>query len=347
MKVFSRLLICVAIVLPLLAQEAEIVPNENLVAEGIPKIPASLAEAVDRYSNFRAAGFCSWHPVQRAMLIVTRFADTAQVHQVKFPGGARTQLTFFPDRISSGIQYEPVKGDSFIFLKDVGGGEFYQLYRDDLASGEITLLTDGKSRNTGPRWAYQGDRIAYGSTKRNGTDVDIWTVNASDPTSARMVSQLEGGGWEVSDWSPDGTKLLAINGVSVTESYVWIIDVASGQKELLIPKAGAETVAYSNARFAKDGKGVFMTTDRGSEFQRLVFLDLISKKVDVLTPDLNWDVDEFDLAEDGRHIAFEANEDGISVLHVLDTGSRKEVPVPKLPIGVLWGVHWHKNGHEL
>src|SRR5258707_7903887 len=199
------------------AQSGEVAPNENLVVEGVPKIPAALAEAVGRYSEFRSADFTSWHPTKREMLIETRFADTAQVHQVKFPGGARTQITFFPDRIA-GAEYQPANGDSFLFVKDVGGGEFFQLYRYDFAAGDITLLTDGKSRNTGPRWSYQGDRVAYGSTKRTGSDVDIWVVNAADPASARMVSQMEGGGWEVSDWSPDGKQLLATNGVSAAES---------------------------------------------------------------------------------------------------------------------------------
>src|SRR5216684_730474 len=98
----------------LLAQSDEVVPNENLVAEGIPKIPASIAEAAGRYGEFRSADFTSWHPTKREMLIETRFADTAQVHQVKFPGGARTQLTFFPDRVGNPI-YKPVKGESFLF----------------------------------------------------------------------------------------------------------------------------------------------------------------------------------------------------------------------------------------
>ena len=98
------------------------------VVEGIPKIPSSLAESVGRYGEFRSADFSSWHPTRREMLIETRFADTAQVHQVKFPGGARFQLTFFPDRVGNPI-YEPVKGESFLFTKDVGGGEFFQLYR--------------------------------------------------------------------------------------------------------------------------------------------------------------------------------------------------------------------------
>jgi dipeptidyl aminopeptidase/acylaminoacyl peptidase len=327
------------------AQTGEITPNENLVAEGIPKIPASLAESVARYSEFRSAGFSSWNPMKREMLIITRFADTSQVHQVKFPGGDRSQLTFFPDRVS-GAAYEPTKGETFLFVKDVGGGEFFQIYLYELNTGDIRLLTDGKARNTSPRWSYQGDRIAYGSTKRTGSDVDIWTVSANDPASARMIGQMEGGGWEVADWSPDGKQLLLLNGVSAAESYVWLLDIASGHNELLTPK-GSETVSYGNARFSKDGKGVYMTSDADSEFQRLVYLDLASHKTNVLTPSLQWDVGEFDLSKDGRWIAFEANEDGVSKLHILDTKSAKEVAAPKIPVGVIGGIEWRDHSREL
>src|SRR5579871_745763 len=344
-------LLWIALVLSLLAsagvaQSGEIAPNENLVAEGIPKISASLAETVGHYSESRAAGFASWHPTRREMLIETRFADTFQVHQVKFPGGARTQLTFFPDRVS-GVSYQPVDGHCAVLEKDIGGGEFFQFYRLDFDSGDFTLLTDGKSRNTDPHWSYQGDRIAYGSTKRNGNDVDIWVVNVNDPASARMVAPMDGGGWAVLDWSQDAKQLLVLNYISAAESYVWLVDVDTGKKELLTPKTGQDTVAYGSARFAKDGKGVYLSSDQDSEFQRLLYMDLASRKNRVLTPDLKWDVDEFALSQDGRWIAFVGNEDGISVLHVLDTKSNKEVPVPKLPVGVIGSVEWRKNSREI
>ena len=324
------------------AQSDDIAPNENLVVEGIPKIPAAIAETAGRYAEFRADVFESWHPTKREMLIETRFGDTYQVHQVKFPGGARTQLTFFPDRVAN-ANYQPVPGDSFLFVKDIRGAEFFQIYCYDLATGNITLLTDGKSRNVSPHWSYQGDRIAYGSTKRTGNDVDIWVVRANDPASARMVAQMDGGGWAVSDWSPDGKQLLAINDISAAESYVWLIDVDSGKKELLTPKSRAEAVANRNARFAKDGKGVFFTSDENSEFQRLVYLDLASHKTRVLIPTLKWDVDEFDLSKNGKLIAFETNEDGLSALHVFDVEANKELSVPKLPSGVAFNIKWRDN----
>ena len=79
------------------ADPAVITPNENLVVEGVPKIPASIADDALRYTESRGAFFTSWHPKRREMLIVTRFGNTNQVHVVKAPGGARTQLTFVPD----------------------------------------------------------------------------------------------------------------------------------------------------------------------------------------------------------------------------------------------------------
>jgi dipeptidyl aminopeptidase/acylaminoacyl peptidase len=346
MRRFSHLVAVLFLSVLVVAQSDEIVPNENLVAEGIPKIPATLADSVGRYSEFRTAGFASWHPTRREMLIETRFADTYQVHLVKFPGGARRQLTFFPDRIA-GAEFQPGKGDSFLFSKDVGGGEFFQLYLYDLKTGDIKLLTDGKSRNTDPRWSYSGDRIAYGSTKRTGNDVDIWVVRPSDPSSARMVAQMDGGGWGVSDWSPDGKQLLVTNEISAAESYVWLVDVASGKKELLTPKTGSETAFHGNARFAKDGKGMYMTSDEDSEFQRLVYMDLSSHKTTVLTPSLQWDVEDLDISQDGQRIAFEANEDGLSKLHVLDTKTGKEVSVPTLPLGVFYGLQWRNGSREL
>ena len=328
------------------AQNGEIVPNENLVVEGVPKIPASLAEAVDRYTNFRGASLQSWDPVKREMLITTRFADTNQVHHVAMPGGARTQLTFYPDSVAS-AQYPPNKDSFFVFSKDIGGGEFFQLYRYDVGTEDVTLLTDGKSRNTGAVWSDAGDKLAYASTRRTGNDVDLYVVDPADPKSDHMLAKLDGGGWGVEDWSPDGKKLLVIDEISANQSSLWMFDAESGEKNLLTPQARIGTVSYSGGQFSKDGKGVFTTSDRDSEFHRLVYIDLATKEPTYLTTQIPWDVEEFDLSHDGKTIAFVTNEDGFGVLHLLDTKTRKERPVPSLPKGIISGARWHRNSRDV
>jgi dipeptidyl aminopeptidase/acylaminoacyl peptidase len=321
-------------------------PGDNLVVEGIPPIPVAIAEQANRYTEVRSAGFSSWHPLRREMLITTRFGDAAQVHSVKMPGGARTQLTFFPDRVS-GATYEPTKGDYFVFSKDVGGGEWFQLYRYDIASGDITLLTDGKSRNLGALFSHAGDRLVYTSTRRNNKDTDVWIMNPADPKSDRMLLQLEGGGWRPQSWSANDNQLLLLEEISVNESYLWLVDVATGQKKLLTPKGGPAKIAYAEAIFAKDGRGLFVVTDKDSEFQRLAYVDLPTLEHTYLTSDIPWDISNLESTDDGRMLAFVSNENGASVLHLMDAAMRKVRSAPKLPLGVIGGVHWHKNGRDL
>ena len=345
---FSVVILFSAVILAggVLAQNSILVPADNLVTDGITPIPASLVEDVRRYTEFRAAGLSSWHPTRREMLISTRFGDTNQIHLVKFPGGDRRQITFFPER-AGGASYQPTTGDYFIFNRDVGGNEFFQFYRFDLKDGAVTLLTDGKSRNTGGAWSHAGDRLIYSSTRRNGRDADQYIINPADPKTDRMLLQLDSGGWGVGDWSPDDKKVLLLEFVSANESYLWIVDVATGEKTLFTPKGGATKIAYGGTAFSRDGRGIYATTDKDSEFQRLAYIDLQTKQHTYLTGHIKWDVDNFALSEDGHTIAFVANEDGIGRLHLLDTKTRKEKPMPNLPVGIISGLQWHKNSHDL
>jgi len=326
-------------------QEAEgvVTPGDNLVVEGIPAIPDSLADRVDRYTEFRSATLRGWHPLRPQILIGTRFGETVQIHLVTQPGGARRQLTFGDERVLGG-EFQPTEGDAFVFQRDVGGDEFYQLYRYDLGTGEETLLTDGVSRNTDPEWSNDGRWLVYGSTRRTGRDVDLWVVDTSEPSTDRMVVQLEGGGWSVSDWSRDDTALAVLEYVSINESYVWLVDLASGERTLVTPKGGPERIAYANARFSSDGRGLYVTTDRASEFRRLTYVDLATGQHRTLTPQIDWDVEEFELSPNGDTIAFVTNEDGTSVLRLVEAASGRELSVPELPTGVISGLEWHPSG---
>jgi dipeptidyl aminopeptidase/acylaminoacyl peptidase len=328
------------------AQGDYVAPADSLVAEGIPKIPAALAGDVGRYAKGRDANFLSWHPTKRQMLVATYFGNTPQIHHVKSPGAARTQLTFFDDRPTRGVSYPPTGGDFFIFNKDVGGDQNYQMYRYDDATSAITLLTDGKSKNSPGVWSKAGHRIAYMSTRRNGKDTDLYVVDAVKPESTRMVAQLEGGGWSALDWSPDDRRILVREMISENESYLWLFDVAGGQRTLLTPKGKAEKTAHADARFRRDGTGVYVVTDRESEFRRLAFLEFASGKYTFLSGHINWDVFEFEPSPDGTMVAYVTNENGWLVLHLLDARTGQEKPLTNVPQGV-FSLRWHPNSKEL
>jgi dipeptidyl aminopeptidase/acylaminoacyl peptidase len=318
--------------------------------EGVPAIPASLVETAGRYGSFRNATLADWSPTQREMLIATRFADTAQLHLVKMPGGERQQLTFFADAVGNG-KFHPNGGDYIVFSKDVGGGEWYQLYRYDVASGDVTLLTDGKARNLMGPWSSGGDQVAYMSTRRTGKDTDLWVMNPADPKSDHLLTKLEGGGWGPEDWSPNDSKILLKEEISLNEGYLWLVDTKTGEKTGLRPagtKRG-DKIAYGDVRFSKDGKGIYVTTDSGAEYMNLAYVDLSRPEIKYLIsgPDAKWDVEQFELSHDGMFIAYVKDEDGVSVIHVRKTADQKETPLRGLPAGVVTSLHWARNGHEL
>lgn len=327
------------------AQAANVSPGENLVVEGIPPIPQALVETINRYTEFRGASLASWHPTRREILISTRFCNTSQVHQVKFPLGARKQLTFFPDA-PGGATYQPVTGDYFVFSKDIGGNEFDQNYRYDLATGEVTLLTDGKSKNSRGIWSTAGDRMIYTSTRRTGKDNDFYIIDPQNPSSNRLLAELEGGGWYPLDWAPDDRQVVALQYISANESYLWVFNTATGERTQLTPK-GKEPVSYQGAVYSEDGKGLYIVSDRESEFQRLAYYDLARQRYTYLTSQIKWDVEDVDLSRDGKLLAFVTNEDGASVLHILNTQTQKEISLPKLPVGQIYGINWHPNSQEL
>ncbi|HEU0039135.1 MAG TPA: S9 family peptidase [Verrucomicrobiae bacterium] len=318
---------------------------DNLVVEGVPPVPPELKSNVGRYLEFRAAGFNDWHPLKREMIITTRFADAAQLHLVKMPGGARRQLTFLPEPVAYGM-FDPKEGAFVVFSQDTGGGEFYQLYRYDLTDGRISLLTDGKSRNTDPHWSNSGEWLAYSSTRRTGRDTDLYLMNPRQPEGDRLLLKVQGGGWRALDWSPDDEQLLLGEYISINESRVHLLNRASGEVQLLTP-AGGEKVAWSGALFAKDGKSIFVVTDKDSEFERMCRLDLRTRKLTPLGRPTQGDVENYSLSKDRNRLALVSNEEGVSVLRLLDARTGKELDAPNLPSGVIGGLKWHANNRDL
>lgn len=348
MKIATPLLLS----LVCLAVSAAELPD-NLVVEGIPPVTDELKADVGRYLEFRSASFMDWHPERRELLLVTRFADVNQLHIVAQPGGARKQLTFGADRVLSGV-FEPREGKALVFARDVGGGEFYQLYRLGLDDGRVALLTDGKSRNGEPTWAHDGARFAYTSTRRNGRDADIYVIDPAEPASNRLALQVSGGGWQIEDWSHDGKQLLVQEYLSINESRLHVLNAATGvREELRLVPAGRYSIAQ--ARFSNDGAGVFVSTDAlpanaessAGGFRRLARFDLKTGRLALLTGHVRWNVETFELSADGRQIALVTNEDGVSALRVIDARSGREKRLPKIPAGVITGLKWHRKLGEL
>lgn len=334
--------------LAIYAQEKKnlVVPNENLITENIAEIPKELANQVKKYAESRGASVAEIHPTKNEIIISTRFGSTPQFHRVSQPMGARTQITFFDEPVS-GASYEPVKGEYLIYSKDVGGNEFGQLYKLDLKTLQSTLLTDGgRSQNGGATWRKDGKGFYYSSTKRNGGDRDIYYMDPNNPKSNKLILQVKGGGWGISDISTDGKKLLISEYVSANESHIWILETATGKLSEVTDRKSTGII-QSSASFSDKNDEIWLVTDKDNEFERLATLNLNTKKVNYYTTKIPWNVENYNLSEDKKSMVFITNEAGLNKLYLMNVLDKTYSAVKNIPIGLIGSASFTKDNQSI
>ena len=316
----------------------------NLVFDNIPAAPANLMGGIDNYLNARQATPLGWSPAGQ-LLIATRFGDAEQLHLIDKAGGARRQLTFFKEPVNEAAFSSDSNLLGYVFLKDLGGDENSQLYFQRQGETAARLLTDGKSLNGDPVWSNAGRAVAFYSNLRNGTDSDIYVVEPAAATPPKLVYTGNAPGWTVLDWSPDDKKLLLKKYVSISESYLYVLDIANGLTQEVDPSKSK--VGIGPALFSRDGVGVFVASERDSEFMQLQFINLGSGERSVLSAHIPWDVEEMALSRDARYLAYAANQAGISRLTVLDLSAKQELATPGLLPGLISNLSFDTQSKQL
>ncbi|WP_404371288.1 S9 family peptidase [Sphingomonas sp. MMS24-J45] len=324
---------------PALAQQVDTRTIGAATLENVPPIAPELATAVARYQQSRSASVADWAE-DGSLLISTRFGATAQIHRVRAPGGDRTQITFAAEPVA-GARSIPGT-DRILFTRDTGGDEWFQIYtlgRD----GTPVQLTEPGTRNQGVVIADDGKRIFWSQAIKGSGDYSIWTANPLDPASRKLLYQGKGA-IGPDDISPDGKTLLLSLGVSNREDRLFTLDIASGTVTEIAKGAPA---VFSNATFTRGGRSILAISDRGSDVRRIVEIDLASGAITPIAPPAKWDVESFDLSDDGRILAWTINEDGYSTVGIRDLVTRRALPQPTPPKGVIGGLKLSRDGKRL
>jgi dipeptidyl aminopeptidase/acylaminoacyl peptidase len=348
------LAIAVAATMPAPAQDF-VVPNANLKLDGIPPIPAALAAKTALYTEFRPRSLASWHPTRRELVVATRATNTTQLFTVRAPLAALVQLTDYAEPVRAGMWWAP-KPDALVFVRDAGGNEQRQIYRLDPGSREPVLLTDPARVNSASAINRARNRLLITSTDvdktsgpRENPTLDLALVDPLAPDKKVKVATLPGTGWGDYSFSFDDRRLAMVEFKSITEGYVWVMDLKTGERKRVLPAPGAatdKTISPNEVNFSRDGKGLFLTTDRDGEYQRVSYLDLATGRLEAFGPSHS-DVEQLVLSPDGRTLATVSNEEGIGVLRLFDARTRRELPKPAVPVGTVRGVQWHNDSGAL
>lgn len=328
-------------------KDAYVPVPETIINENVPPIPVEIKEKLKQYSELNSAGIVDWDPRDNGMIIATRRGETTQLCRVDKPMGELKQLTDYKEPVTSAAFSPDPARNYFVFSKDVGGAENYQLFRYQPDTGESVMLTDGKSRHMGMVFSPAGDKIAYSSNSRTGMLFDVYIMNPEKPAEAKLVYQAQRPAWLMpSGWLPDNRHLLIAEYLSANSANTILVDTESGKSEVLTPKSDTP-LFFTLQASSEDGKYLFGITDLGTEFQKLVRVERATSKIEVITPDIPWDVDSVRVAKDGKKMVFSTNEGGISRLYLMDMETLKYKQLPNLPEGLLSGVKFDSTGKRL
>jgi hypothetical protein len=182
------------------AQADEIAPGPDLVTQGIPKVPVSLARTAQHYTtNAYGLPVAGWEATKREIWIKDLKSDSTVVYRVAALNGATQPMLNIPTGVYD-IYYQP-QGKYLVYNQDTNGNEQFQMYLYNIETGKSTLLTDGKSRNTEPVWSNAGDRIILSTSPAGGKGVSLSAINPLDPQTNRVVAQSSGNYFKAFDWS--------------------------------------------------------------------------------------------------------------------------------------------------
>ena len=292
----------------------------TITTSGVPRVSwmPVLRNAGDWLRGLESATPAAWMPDGSGLLVWAPYRVVDQrLHVLAEPGGRLRALRSIP-RNASVAGVEP--GRPYAILAwDSDGTEAFQLYRWDLDGRAPTRLTDGRERAAFGAFEPQGARFAFVSNRRNGTDLDVFVADPLQPGNEVEVFRGSGS-WAVLDWSSTRSLLLLLHVRSAVDNELVLLDLETGTTRRLAGSP-SDPVAHGAARFSRDGRAVYLVSDRQSDVKRARRIELASGAETVLTPELAWDVEGVQESGDGSTLLVHVNEDGRPRTMLLDVTS--------------------------
>ncbi|MBO6575666.1 MAG: S9 family peptidase [Rhodothermales bacterium] len=264
-------------------------------------MPTAGGEAIPLTAKGGSAGSVAWSPDGRYIsFTASRDGSKNQVWLLDRRGGEAQQLTeveqgigsyaWSPDASKlvltitdpeepdtlSGARAKTTKPyviDRLQFKRDYAGyltgNRKTHLYLFDVASREVTQLTDGRWDESSPEWSPDGSHIAFVSNRTDDPDTnsnsDIFVIAAEPGAEARRLTTQPGSDWWPS-WSPDGSHIAYLR--NLEPEIIWydvneiaVVDVATAESRSITGRLDRNA---RSPEFTEDGSRIrFILEDSG------------------------------------------------------------------------------------
>jgi dipeptidyl aminopeptidase/acylaminoacyl peptidase len=309
--------------------------------------PSTAADrpAIEQFLEIRGQYGAAIAPDGSAVACLDRATGVAEAWIVPVTGGWPEQLTFFGERVQT-ISWSPYRREHLVVERDLMGTERTQLFLLDPSGGAPVRLTrDDDAVHGFGSFSPDGRTIAFRSNRRNPAYFDIHLRDLVTGESRPLLEQ--NGTNSAGRFSPDGGKLIVTRTYGPDHNQLFVVDVATGEASALT--AESPPARHAAAHWSADGKSIFLLTDRGRDVMTLARLDVAARELRFVRQD-RMDAEDLLVSPNGRHLALVLNVDGLSELVLLDllAGEVPELePAPPLPVGVILGLDWTRDGERL
>ena len=247
----------------------------------------------------------SWNPEGQWEIYLRRLNADQSAQQITLGSGSK----FGPRWAPNGI--------SLAYLVDLDGGENYDIFHYDLASGEYKNLTPETPDAIQPGfcWSPDGRRIAFSSNRSGIFNTYIMPASGGEP---RQVFDTPQPDWKT-QWSPDG-KWLAVTVEAQGQDYeTYLVPVEGGQPRLVT--AAGKPAHAREVCWSPDGQRLVFTSDLQGAF-RLGIYNLSNNQIEWL-PEQQGNQETPAFSPDGNQIAYVVQYGASSSLGIFNLNSRQ------------------------
>jgi dipeptidyl aminopeptidase/acylaminoacyl peptidase len=317
-------------------------PAKTATAERSAAAPAH-RYTIEQFLATTAYGGASFSPDGRKILVSSNQTGVYNAFAVPAGGGPAVQLTDSKVSAVRGIGYFP-HDERFLYSSDQGGNEKNHLYVQS-PDGGVRDLTPGESlKAVFIGWAPDGKSFFYGSNERDAGVFDVYEMPLDG--FERRLLYTNPGGFTPTAVSPDRRYVALAKELTTSDADVYLYDRTADKLALLTPDDAPGTEVANRAQaFSPDGKSLYYTTDKGSEFAYLMRYDLADgRRQEVLRS--RWDVLGAGFSRDGRWFGVAVDDDGRTDLRLF-TADMKPVALPTVPGADVTDVEFSPDGKRM
>jgi dipeptidyl aminopeptidase/acylaminoacyl peptidase len=299
---------------------------------------------IDQFLATTLYSGASFSPDGRKILVSSNETGVVNAYAIPVEGGKPVRLTDSKVSAIRALGYFP-KDERFLYLSDQGGNEQTHLYVQS-PDGSVRELTPGeKVRAQFMGWSPDDKSFVFATNERNPSAFDVYETTF-DGYERKLLYQNEGG-YSPGEVSPDRRYVTLAKEHTTTDSDIYLHDRTTGKTTLLTPDdpAGAE-VANKAQDFSPDGKSLYYTTDKGSEFSYLMRYDLATgQRTEVLRPE--WDIAGASFTHDGRYFVVAINNDARTEVRFFESEGMRPLALPAMPDADITGVRFSRDSKQM